>query len=244
MVYLVLNLLGLSSLFGTPLFVGTWWYMSAALSFILLAPLLYWPIRRFGGFACIGLVVVGVRSMGGYPGGRDYLSFLPAFIIGMVFASADCMGRIKATIGASRIGYVGAILLLLVATAFCYQFNRSLPTDRFWDAKWGLFIPIYVLIICLTIARMPFVSSAFRFLGDWSAEIFLIHTLVRSRYAQSFVYAPGHFLLVVARLLAVTLAICLVFRLVKKAIRYDALIERLQNRVVFAHEESYAGQTL
>lgn len=229
-IYILFSVLGVSSLFKTPLLVGTWWYMSAALVYILLAPLLYWIIKRFSSIACIGVVLVGVRAIGGYPGSTHYLSFLLAFFIGMACANDDFIARISNSIEKSLSKKVLVIGLVVAMTIFCYKFNVMFPTDKFWDIKWGLFVPIYVLGIVITVAKIPYVNNVLRFFGEWSADIFLIHTFVRGHYGLSLVYAEGHFSLVMVRLIALTLLVVLAFRLFKRVIRYDALVSRLIGR--------------
>lgn len=231
MLNLVFSVIGVSSILDTPLLVGTWWYMSAALVYILLAPILYWVIRRFSSIACIGIAIVGARVAGGYPGSTHYLTFLPAFIMGMTCANAAFFDRVNKWSDDSPYKKAGLIAFLLATMVFFYKFNLSFSSSKFWDVKWGLFIPIYVLCIVMTVAKVPFLNSMLRFLGEWSAELFLMHTLIRSRYCSAFVYAEGHFALVMVRLIALTLLVALAFRLFKRVIRYDAAISRLLERV-------------
>ena len=48
--------LGLSEILGTKSVNGAWWYMGAAITFIILVPVLGQVILKMGGLTCIGLV--------------------------------------------------------------------------------------------------------------------------------------------------------------------------------------------
>lgn len=228
--YMLLDCIGVSSIFGTPTLIATWWYMSAALVFILCAPLIYWLMKKFGSVLCIGLVLLCVRMLGGYPGGTNYLSFLPAFIIGMACAKSDVFQHVSDFVSTSKTRYVVCVLILLAIVFICYKSDKILPTKQFWDFKYGLFTPIYVITIFLTLAKTPGISSVLKFLGEWSADVFLIHSFFRARYATELVYAPGSFMLVMLRLLAIGLAASFLFRIVKRIIRYDSFVSWLLKR--------------
>ena len=225
--FMVMQVLGLSSLFGAPMLVATWWYMSAALIFILLAPVIYVSLRRFGSVFCIGAVLVVARMTGGFPGGTNWLSFLPAFIVGMACADSDLLRRIRAYADSSPARTAAVIGGLLVASLICYKLRQVLPNKSFWDLHWGLFVPIYIALIMLTVARIPGVKDILHFLGAWSADVFLIHSFFRAHYAIEFVYAPGNFMLVMVRLLALGLVATALFRAFKRLIRYDSLTSAL-----------------
>lgn len=229
-IYMLLELTGLGHLFGTPYTIVTWWYMSAALVYILFAPALYMLIRRYSGLFCFAAVSVLVRSFIGYPGSRNWLPFLPAFIIGMSCADTNWIGRVRSFAYSSRTREYFLIAGLILASYLCYRLGQVLPLESFWDVRWGLFVPIYIALIVLTVTRMPFVRDLLRFLGSWSADIFLIHTFFRIRYATDLVYAPGNFLLVITRLLALGLLATALLKVFKKLIRYDSYVDTLLAR--------------
>lgn len=230
-VYMALDFLGLGAIFETPQLIGSWWYMSAALMFTILAPFLFGFMKRYGVVACVFIVLAIPRVAGGFPGGTNWLSFFMAFVMGGAFAHTQVVSRIRRYAAGS--GGQHALLLLGLAflLAACYKFDRTMSTDLFWDSKWGVFVAVYVLVIVFTLARIPYVRDALVFCGKWSSHIYLIHTFFRTRYGAGFVYGDGFFLLVIVRLLAVTMVACVLFRLLKKAIRYDDMIAALLRRI-------------
>ena len=234
LVNFLLDLLGVAAFFGSPQFLGTWWYMSAALVYIILAPFLYLFIRRFGAAPLVLLTFIVPRACSDFLG-THYLSFLMAFVIGMAFADQKPLRRLRMWVqstqgGKSREALVIAILFVLLI--LCYKFDRRMPTPLFWDIKWGLSTAVYALFIALTLARIPLIRDLLMFLGRWSSHIYLIHTFFRVKYASAFVYGQGgHFVFVVIRLLAVSLLASALFRLLKYVLHYDDHVQKLLKRV-------------
>lgn len=80
--YFLLQFFGLSSIFGTPMLIGTWWYMGAAVVFVLAIPLI-WKIARekYGILFLLTAPVLLLRVQNangiGYPGVENALEFMP-----------------------------------------------------------------------------------------------------------------------------------------------------------------------
>ena len=225
----ILDLLGLAAFFKSPQFIGTWWYMSTALVYIILAPFLYLFIRRFGSAPLVIITMIVPRLFyAGCPGATHTLSFLMAFVMGMTCADLKPIQRLKTWSEKSRKREVLLTIALLVLLVFCYKFDWRMTTKLYWDIKWGLFAAAYAIIIAFTLSRIRFVRDVLMFFGRWSAHLYLIHTFFRAKYTASFVYGQGgHFLMVIVRLLAVSLLACLLFRLFKRLTRYDDHVKKL-----------------
>lgn len=228
---MLFDLTGTAAFFGTPKLIATWWYMSAALAFILLAPLIYWLMNRFSDVLCLALVCIATRVTGGFPGSINWLSFLPAFIVGMTCAHGDFFQKVQSFCDSSKIKHAGLVLALIALMPLCYKFSSHFPKKYFWDFSWGYFVIVYVTLIKCSIPYIPFVRQAFAFLGSWSADIFLTHSFLRARYASHIVYAPGPFLLVIVRLLVLSLGICALIRLLKRIVHYDRLVTFVEKRI-------------
>lgn len=227
LVYMLLDFLGLSNFFGTPSLIGTWWYMSAAFVFILAAPLLWLLLDRFGSVFTLGALFLLPRIGAGYPGNIAPYSFLPAFCLGMIFARERLFDRMDAWLGKGRGRPALGIVLSAALTFLCYKIAFHLPTEQFWDVKWGLFCGVYVSAIYLTLARLPGLNRVLAFLGKHSANIFMIHTFLRDTYLRDFIYSRGHFLLILLVLLGLSLALSIVLEALKKWLHFDALVRKL-----------------
>ena len=81
------------------------------------------------------------------------------------------------------------------------------------------------------LAKVPGLKQVLFFLGKHSANIFMIHTFIRSTYGADLVYGQSHFITVMAVLLVSALLLSMVVELVKKAVHYDAWISRLVARI-------------
>ena len=226
-IYALIDLLGLSKLLGTPSLIGTWWYMSAAFVFIVSVPILYAAMRRFGSIYSYLLLMVIPRMIGGYPGGTVPLSFLPVFGLGMICADSDFFAKVD-RLAKNRMCHaallVGSVILSCV---LCFASIR-MSNEKFWDLKWDLFPLAFIVCIYLTVSRIPFLNRILEFLGLHSANVFMVHTFIRDTYCRSFVYGRGHFILIMATLLGLSLLVSFTLEGLKKLIRYDRFCAKLE----------------
>ena len=226
--HMVTDLLGIGQLLGTPMLVGTWWYMSAAFVFIITAPLLYWMLRHFGGIVCLATLMIIPRIGGAaYPGTIDFYTFLPVFCIGMIFYRNDIFGRVSSWICRGKVHYTAAVLISVFATAVCYKLSYHMGNGQFWDFKYDLFVAVYVVLIYLTAAKIAGLKQVLAFLGKHSANIFMIHTFVRDVYMRQFIYSRGHFLAIIVTLLLISLLLSFALEVIKKLIHYEKFVNGL-----------------
>ena len=223
----MVDFLGLSNFFGSPILNGTWWYMSAATVFILVTPVLFRSMERMGSACTLGLIFVLPRLLGGYPGGSSWLSFLPAYYMGMVFAREALFDRwtdfweARCTTLPRRGLKLAASL---AAMAVLYVVYCRMSTSTFWDVKWGLIPVAVILFIRDYLSHIPLVSKALMFIGDHSMNIFLTHTFIRQYYCPRFTYEKGHIVLVILVLLAISIAMSYAIEGLKKLLRYEQLL--------------------
>lgn len=224
--YMAFDYLGVANLFGTPNLVGTWWYLTASISFILLTPLFANALEKFGAVPCFVLLMLIPRCVNGFPGGTHFLSFLPPFVIGMVFAQTNYLSVIEQKLNSKTKLFVGALLSVLLSALLCH-ISTILPRKSFWDITLGLFTSVYVVTIYLTLCRIPGISQIFRFLGKHSANVFLIHGFLRSTYLSKFIYSRGHFVLIILTLLICSLIVSFLIELLKMLIRFESFQQRV-----------------
>ena len=232
--YMVIDLLGLGQLFGTPMMIGTWWYMSAAFVFIIMAPLLNRLLARFGGIICLAVLLIFPR-IGGvtYPGTIDFYTFLPVFCIGMIFYRNDVFGKINRWISEGGFHHAAAVLVSAAVTVLFYKLSYHMGNGDFWDFKYDLFVAVYVVLIYLTAARVPGMKQLLAFLGKHSANVFMIHTFIRDVYMRQFIYSRGHFLVIIVVLLGISLLLSFALEGIKKLIHYETFVNRMIMRNTF-----------
>ena len=223
---MLIEFLGLSNLLGTPLLNGTWWYMSAAFVFIIIAPLLFSLLTRFGSIVCLSLVVIIPRLFNGYPGTISPLTFVPSFCLGLVCAHTSLFETLSSFVSnRKRLIFLGIISASASLIAFLTCFR--LDTNLLWDIKWGLFPVIHIVFIWSVLAHIPGLKQVLLFLGKHSANIFMVHTFFRDTYLRNFIYSRKHFLLIILTLLALSLAASILFEEFKKIIRYKEFVKKL-----------------
>lgn len=227
------DLLGISIFFGDNtgiMFNGTWWYMSAAIVFVLVTPLLTDGLKRWGSLTCVATVFF-LSQMGGYGGGVNALDFLLPFALGAAFAHGDWFARWYDF--CAKRGIL-AFVLSAVAVAFCFKLNWSLPADHWWNVKYGAMPVMVILFVKEYIIPIPGIRQVLCYLGRHSANIFLVHTFIRYYYCEAITYSWGRysFAAVIAFLLVTSLALSYGIIFLKKLTHYDAAMAKLQDALL------------
>ncbi len=232
-VSMILDFVGMANLFGINSICGTWWYMSAALVFILLTPLVARregkPLFLYCVAACVLVRVVAGGNMNNFYGGewigRTPYSFLLAFLMGALFAKHDILVRI-ANMRYRWFRVVVELFVLFIS----YKLYLTLSTQVFFDIKWGL-LPLAFILLCVEFiipcrGLRPFLV----FLGRHSMNIFLTHSFIRVYFAD-YLYSLRHFIVVYLALLFSSLVLSLLLEQIKKTLGYGVFIEELCDRI-------------
>ena len=228
---MIINLFGLSSLFGLNNFNYTWWYMSLAVLFILSVPIFAKLFKKFGYTPVLLAVIAIPRIIGWDYDSNTYISFLTPLLFGMIFAEKNLMVRI-ANFKLHKNEYVNKIVKFVIETIIIiglFILYSEVQDKLFWEISFGI---IPVCLICYLYEfylDLPIFKQIFSLLGKYSMDIFLIHTFLRSYYLKDFIYSQGNFIKIALVLLLLTLAISIILELFKKLIRYDNIINRFQN---------------
>lgn len=231
--YIINDFLGLAHLLDTPTLNGTWWYMSAAIIFILLVPVVYIISKKIGYLPIIIAICALPRLMNvGYPGGTNIYTFILPVIFGMVFADYNIFEKISEKSPKNK--YLSYILhLIIFAGILVLGFFAPYIYDRLtaWEIVYGIIPVVFICLFRYCIIRIPVVKSILKFLGEHSMTIFLSHTFLRQNYLNDFIYSKGNFIVIFIVLLALSLALALVLDLIKKLLKYDELIKKLTDRI-------------
>ena len=225
---MITEFLGLTFLVGGSPMNGTWWYMSAAVMFIILLPLLYAGFEKLGTFLTLALLFVVPRLFAGYPGYVHILSFLPAFCTGMIFARHDLFkawDRLCNKGGTAAA--VGRRALLFLLLALSYKLYHKLPLEQWWDVQWTV-VPVMVIVFTYDVlSAIAPLREALVFLGKHATNVFLLHSFFCPYYFREFIYSPRYIWAILAALLAVSLAASLIVERLKTLVRYEALIQKV-----------------
>lgn len=232
LLHIVLDGAGLSALFGTPTITVVWWYMGAALFFIVMLPAIYRVAERYGYFVVMAFLILFPRVMNlGYTGSRNPYTFLPVFVLGMFFSRYDLFTKLD-TLRLFRnadkkteavLEFVLHLAVLLIS-AYIYL---QLPWSLFWEFQFALCPVIFLLFVKKYIITLPHLRELLIYLGKHSMNMYLIHTLLKNRYLTSLIYAPKYFLLIPVLLTLLSLGCSIAVEWLKKVLRYDKGIDTL-----------------
>lgn len=230
-----LDFLGVSSIFDSPTLLGTWWYMGAAVLYIVLTPFLVrhkkylWLI-----FAATGAVVRLFRL--DYLGGTNPYLFLCAFQIGMIAAHYD---MIHFCIRLKR-GFLPFLTGLAVLWAG-YRLYTYLPYGKYWEVCWAFF-PLAVVIFSVRyLVDLPVLGSVFWYLGKHSYFLFLTHTFIRIIYLKDFIYNRNCFVSF-GLLLLTSVALSLLCEWLERILGYRENVDKLLRMMQKKYNRIAAGE--
>ncbi|MCM1272087.1 MAG: acyltransferase [Clostridium sp.] len=233
--YCLIDFLGLAPLLKTPDMCGTWWYMAAATIFIMLIPILWHIAKRTGWLPILVLALLYPRLIGKtYLGGTNAMTFVPAVILGMMFASygifehistwLDKMGKLWKTIFCWLISVLGIIMGYLVQ----YNFEKN----EMWRIKLIFLSLIFILFVKYCLVPIKWVNGFFVFMGKRSMTIFMTHSFLRTIYLHDWIYSQGHFLKIYLALFVSSLLLAIVLDAVKHVIGLDKAVDKLCRKIM------------
>lgn len=222
-IYFFIDMLGLARLFGTPTFIGTWWYMSLAVVLILLFPLLYKALEQLSEIAV--LLIVLLPYMIGMDMSADLLRWIFPMLLGMYCAMNDCYSRIKEFEGmilGKRAGFAFFFLEIFIIAALIMI--RQSEAGAYISVVIDGFLPMSITYFSLNyVAGIPVIGKLLEILGKHSMNMFLTHTLIRVTYFQDFSYGFGNAWLNILVFTIVTLILSLGIEQLKRAVRFDKI---------------------
>lgn len=234
-IFALIDVLGLANFFGTPTLIAEWWYMTAAIIFIVVMPVLVKWVNTFGAFSLIVVAMALPRLLQvGYPGGLNAYTFLFAVILGLLFARYNLFEKID-NIKVLKNKYangviVFAIMCLILAAATFIYFRVSVKT--FWEYNYGLYAAIVICFCKKYVIRIPVIDKILAFFGKHSMNIFLIHTFFVYKFFTEFIYSFKHFVLIAGVLFVISLAVSVVIiEPLKKLLRFDTLMNKLEMKI-------------
>lgn len=243
----VSSFLGVSRLMGTPNLIYEWWYMSAAVLFILLVPIFTRMVKSLGFLASALLVMMLPRVFGiEFAGGTQPFSFIMPVLLGIYFYSNNTFDRIHQWISRYSGKFRGQLIPLILGTAgllIAYWLYRELPFENYWEIKYGV-IPVAVIIILNeTLLQFRFARRLFLHLGNHSMNMYLIHMFFLT-YLKELLFSHRHFLVSWLLLMIFSLLSSYAVELLKKAVGWNRLTSLLLSRVSNMHTPSDASGQL
>lgn len=233
--YALIDFLGLANFFSTPSMVSTWWYMSAAVAYIIFLPLFVKWTQKLGYITLFTVLAFVPRQLreSGYPGGIAILTFLSPLLLGMFFAQYDVFAKLNALRLAKNkildtcLQLIAYHALLIGSVVIWLRF----PRDVVWEYHVGI-APLIVICYCWKYAaRIPGIREFLFFCGKHSMNVFLVHSYIRLVFFEKFTYGFRYFWLIVIVLFAISMGISILIELLKKWTHYDGYIYAVCRKV-------------
>ena len=220
--YLLLDMCGLSTYFGTPHINVTWWYLSYAILLIAAMPILYRLYEKYR-FAMIpaGLLLPVVI----FKGDVYFASLLPGVILGIAFAYEDWFERLDEAVK----GWQKRLLSVVVCVALLVlSFELCVNVQEIYAYPFA-FLVAYMAFAYL--GRIPGLKQVLAFIGEHATNIFLVHTFIYYYFYTDFIYSFRYSVCIVLALLLISLLVSIVIELLKKVTGYNLLVNKLLNKI-------------
>ena len=230
--YFLTDALGLSELFNTPTFNGTWWYMSLAIIIILLMPLLTELYKRFG------LIVVILAPLLPQFAGieKNHLTrYLFMIMLGILCADKDILEKLY-NFKVCKNKYANKAIKFIVSFAVLIAFIKIRQYQGSLLAQYvevmDAVIPLFVIYFCYEfVVFVPIIRNILQLIGKHSTTIFLTHTFFRAYYLKDFTYSFKNATLIVIVLLVTSLIYSVIYDTVIERIGYYKLCDKIIHSV-------------
>ena len=228
------EILGISHLvqeYSEQSMLGTWWYMGAALAFIMISPMLFELMGRFGDIPTYAAVVLLPRVFFNFPGTGNFYSFLPVFLSGAIFAKNDLFEKISnwnllPVTNQTAFSSIVKLMFLVFGCRVTYKWYCHIQISIWWDVAYGLFAIPPIMLSVELFHLFPLLREVLGFIGKHSANIFLTHNFIRVVFFTKFIYSRGHFVTIILCLLFISIGISVIVDFLKKITKYDSIVQK------------------
>ncbi len=240
-IYMLIDFLGLGELFGTPVLSGSWWYMSAAIVYIVLMPLIVRWTKKWGWFSLFSAIVIIPRILfnSDFFGASNIFTFFLPVYFGALFAEFNIFEKFEkfAIVKNKKLNEFLCIVLGVITVFVSIYIWICVPYKVLWEFHFGVAPVILIVFFNRFIFRKggflrKYINKVFFFLGKHSMNIYIFHTLLREQILKELLYSMKYPIFTILSLLLISLVISVVFELIKKLIKYDNLIAFLEKKLL------------
>lgn len=232
LINVLLDFLGLGHLFGTQMQINTWWYLSLEILLIFLMPFFVRFYKRYGWLMVFMSLLVGSFMLEKRVHLTKYLFVVP---LAVCFADQNVLERLKAYRIVQNT-FFNKLLKFILSTGalgvLCLLFNSSWGMEHFEFLLNGTIPALFVYWAYEFIIEIPGIRTILRFVGRHSANLFYIHTFVRSVWLKNVAYSLGHIALIWLFVFGVSLAISVFLNVVQKIIHFDKISAWVSNGIL------------
>lgn len=230
---IIADCFGISKILGTKTVNGTWWYMGASIVFIVLIPVLYMGICKYGSFVSGAIIFLLPRVCGfGFTGGNSIYPFLFVMFLGMVSCKKDVFNRFRELrLGKSQdAGETVKFLFLLCAGIMVLWSSRMLDIETLWEYGWGIAPFVLILFLVIYVFRIRWIQKFLCFLGQHSLNIWLIHTFIRDWFS-TYIWSVRYWFLIPLVIISISMVGSYMIFFLKRVTGYDRLIKSVTAKI-------------
>jgi len=227
LVYMIADMLGLSSYFGRTGFNITWWYMSYAFLLVIAMPLLVELYRKYRYIILLPTMFLPVVL---FKVDVHFAVLLPTAMLGIAFAWENWFEKIY-EFGHSGEKKVVRNLLILAVTILFYVVSWYAVLDLDMTYFFPMTI-VFPFVAYYYIASTRILKAIIGFFGQHCTNIFLVHTLIYYYWYADFIYSFNNTLLIFLVLFGISLAISVALELLKKVTGYNNLVSAINKKIL------------
>ena len=215
--------------------VGVAWYMDFAVLELLAIPFLYYLCEKFGWAILLFtsafynfIPIVFNSDFGG-----DYNYYIFAVEVGVLLSRGDVMSRIKEKYDGLTAIYKVMVVMILILIMFGTPYMAWFKVEsNIFGARSILFTTGATACIFISYLgiREKHVEKILAFLGRYSGDMFLTHTLVYC-HLSNIVFWSKDILVQYATCVVICLVLAVLLGTLKKYTRYNQIINRLCKRI-------------
>lgn len=225
---ILVDIAGFSGIMNTTSLNGTWWYMSAAVIYVLFLPFFADLLERYGVLFCIALCAAVPRIFGiEYQGGNSVLTFWSVFMTGALFYRYELFDKFREwnPINQNTLNHIFKFLLLIILIILGKKSFLQIQLPLYWEYCFAL-VAIPVILFCSEyLFKIKPVQKILVLLGKHSMNIWLIHTFVRDRdRIRDVIYSMKEAILIFLVILLISFLSSFVLEFLKKITGYNRLI--------------------
>lgn len=218
------DVLGISSILGTKSLNGTWWYMGAAVLFVVVTPLLAKALEKSWAISALVIIAVIPRVFDiGFLGGSSAYTFLEVFLVGMILNKYQFFEWIAQKNEKHKVIMMIGLTSALLFGVYSY---RLIEKDIFWEYQY-IIVPLTVIVFCkFVLFRLSLIKEILMFFGKHSLNIWLVHTFFRD-LMPGVVWGNGRWFGIPPVIMFImSLVFSIVIEYIKKIIHYPGCLKK------------------
>lgn len=232
-VYGFLDAMGLSRLFGTPMLIQTWWYMSLAIMQIFLMPILIKLYNKMGGMWLLAMSLLLPMALRLHV--TDIVRWMPIMVLGIWCVDRNIFAVLKSWEPVRGRKWLSGLIKLFVALVVLglsilgknSEFGQNcLPLFDLLSAV-GI-----LLFTALFVISIPILRRVLIVLGTYSMNMFIIHNFIRVRWFHSFTFSFKYWWLILLVLVVDSLFISIILEILKRAFGYPKFVKWGEGKIV------------